>query len=68
MSKVEEEINKVKKLSSEIDYLEDEFNGRLYGSCPDGDVKLFQMIAFAKEYGWLLEHIIKVAEELDIKG
>tara|TARA_R100000541_G_C1897352_1_gene84098 strand:- start:102322 stop:102522 length:201 start_codon:yes stop_codon:yes gene_type:complete len=60
----EEFINKKITLSNNITYLKEEFEGKLWGSCPDGDVKLYQMLEFAREYDWLLEDIIKLSKEL----
>jgi hypothetical protein len=60
----EESINKRIVLSKNISYLKEEFEGKLWGSCPDGDVKLYQMLEFAREYDWLLEDIIKLSKEL----
>lgn len=61
---IEQKINETKQLASDIEYLQKEFEGKLYGSCPDGDVKLHQMIAFAKEYDYILEHIIKISKNI----
>ncbi len=60
----EESINKKLALSENISYLKGEFEGKLWGSRPDGDVKLYQMLEFAREYDWLSEDIIKLSKEL----
>mgnify|MGYP003663371345 CR=1 FL=1 len=60
----ESKLKELSKLSDEIKYVEEEFNQKLWGSCPDGDVKLHQMIDFAKEYDWLLEMIINLSKKV----
>ena len=63
--KTEDKINMIKRMHSDIEYASSEFEGKLFGSKPDGDVKFHQMVEFAKENDWLLEMIIKIAKELD---
>ena len=65
MNQIEEKLKEISKLSNDIEYIQSEFRGKLFGSCPDGDVKIHQMIHFAKEYDWLLEMIIDVSKKLD---
>lgn len=60
----EQKIKDAIKQGERLKYLEEEFNNKLYGSVPNGDVKLYQMIEFAKEYDWLLEDIIKASKDL----
>lgn len=62
--KVEDKIKSINEINSDIEYLRGEFNGKLWGSRPDGDVKLEQIIAFAQESEGLLEHIAEVAKKL----
>ena len=61
---IEEKIQKTLRNADTLNYLKNEFEGKLYGSVPNGDVKLYQMIAFAKEYDYLLEDIIRFSKEL----
>lgn len=61
----QEKIENARRLGSNLKMLEEEFNNKLFGSAPHGDVKLYQMIDFAKEHDWLLEMIIKVSKEID---
>ena len=62
--KVEDKLKSISEINSDIEYLKGEFNGKLWGSRPDGDVKLEQIIAFAQENEGLLEHIAEVAKKL----
>jgi len=61
---VEDKLNNISILSKDIEYLRGEFNGKLWGSRSDGDVRLEQIIAFAQENEGLLEYIAKVAKQL----
>lgn len=63
--KTKDKIKMIKRMHSDIEYASSEFEGKLFGSNPDCDVKFHQMVEFAKENGWLLEMIIKIAKELD---
>lgn len=60
----DKKLKELNQLSEDIKYIEGEFQGKLYGSCPDGDVKLHQLIDFAKEYDWLLEMVIKLSKKI----
>ena len=64
-----EEMNtqEITKLSDDLKYLRDEFEAgnQLWGSCPDGYVTLDAMIEYCKENDYLLEHIIKVAKQVN---
>lgn len=57
----------ITKLSDDLKYLKDEFESKsqLWGSCPDGYVTLDAMIKYCKENDYLLEHIIKVAKQVN---
>ncbi len=54
-------------LAEDLIYLKGELEGesKLYGSCPDGYVTLDAMIEYCKENDHLLEHIIKVARQVN---
>ena len=58
-------IDQMKSIVSDVDYLEGEFNGKLYGT-RDGDVTLNQMIEFLeKNQGdniYIMEHIIQIVK------
>jgi hypothetical protein len=58
---LKEKIQDIKSVSSDLDYLKGEFNGKLYAT-RDGDVNLEQMLEFAIEYDYLLEHILQTAK------
>lgn len=55
------------KLAADLTYLKSELEveNRLWGSCPDGYVTLDTLIEYCKENDYLLEHIIKVAREVN---
>lgn len=63
-AQTEKQIKEVNQLASDLEYLQQEFNQKLYGSQPDGDVKLHQIIDYAKENYHTLEMIIEVAKRL----
>lgn len=65
VNQVQEKLKMIGSLNADIEYLRGEFNGKLYGSCPDGDVTLEQIIAFAQENEGLLEHICEVAKKIN---
>ena len=62
---IEDKIKVIKAINDDIEYLRDEFNGKLWGSRPDGDVKLESIIAFAQENEGILEHIIEFSKKLN---
>lgn len=61
------QTEEITKLSDDLKYLKDEFESqnKLWGSCPDGYVALDTMIEYCKENDYLLEHIIKVAKQVN---
>ena len=60
---IEERVHRAQKIASDYDYLNGEFQGKLWGQ-QDGSVTLVAMIKFAKEYDYLLEHIIALSKEI----
>ena len=55
------------KLAADLTYLKEELEGenKLWGKCPDGYVTLDTLIKYCKDNDYLLEHIIKVAREVN---
>ena len=60
---IKEKIKDMKKVSSDMDYLTEEFRGKLYSTI-DGYVSIEQMLDFAMEYDYLLEHILATAKTI----
>lgn len=60
---VEEKVKMAQRIASDFDYLRGEFEGKLYGD-RDGAVTLVSMIKFAKEYDYILEHIISLSKDI----
>lgn len=62
---LEEKIKCVKSVVSDIDYLRDEFKGKLWAT-RDGDVSLESMLKFAIEHDYILEHILETAKKIKV--
>ena len=60
---LEQKIKNIKSVASDFEYLRDEFTGKLFSTI-NGDVSIEQMIVFAMEYDYLLEHIISTAKKI----
>lgn len=67
---MEDKIKALNKLNCDLDYLRDEYETiRLWGSCPDGDVKFDKFMEWLGDNDYLVEYMIKVAVKLkDIQG
>lgn len=67
---MEDKIKGLSKLNSDLDYLRNEYDElRLWGSCPDGDVKFNTFMEWLGEHDYLVSHMIEVAVKLkDIQG
>lgn len=59
--------NEIITLAKDLEYLRDELevNNKLWSSAPDGFVTLDKLIEYCKENDHLLEHIIKVAKQVN---
>lgn len=55
------------KLADDLKYLKDEFEveNKLWSAAPDGYVTLEGIIKYCKDNDYLLEHIIKVARQVN---
>ncbi len=55
------------KLADDLKYLKDELevNNKLWSAAPDGYVTLDGLIKYCKDNDYLLEHIIKVAKQVN---
>lgn len=63
--KIIEKIESMKRLSKDLEYLEGEYERvALWGSCPDGDVKFDKFMEWLSENDYLVEHMIKVANDM----
>ena len=63
VDRLQDKIEKIKSVSSDVDYLRGEFNGKLFAT-RDGHVDIVSMLDFAMEYDYLLEHIIQVSKKI----
>lgn len=64
MNKIKDKIAVINQFSSQFDYVKSEFQGKLFGSCPDGDVTLEQILQFIDENDGLLEMILELSNKL----
>lgn len=64
MKDVTKKTNNISKFASQFDYVKSELQGRLFGSCPDGDVTLEQMLQFIEDNEGLLEMILELSKQL----
>lgn len=64
MNKTQKKIANINQFASQFEYVKSEFNERLFGSCPDGDVTLEQMLEFIDENEGLLEMILDLSKQL----
>lgn len=65
MENKEDIFNKITSISSDVEYLKGEYEQvKLWGSCPDGDVKFGQIANWLYENQYLVEHMIKVSNDL----
>ena len=62
---MEDKIKIIKRLSQDADYLRNEYETiKLWGSCPDGDVKFDKLMEWLVKNDYLVEHMIKVSKEI----
>lgn len=60
-----DKIQNVINTAQELDYLKDEYkNIKLWGSCPDGDVKFNDLMKWIGENEHFVEHAIKVSKDV----
>lgn len=64
MSEIEKKLKELSELSDQVKFVNSEFTQKLYGSCPDGDVTLAQMIDFIRKNDGLLEMIIDLEKKI----
>lgn len=58
-------FNKITRISNDVEYLREEYEQvKLWGSCPDGDVKFGKIASWLYENQHIVEHMIKVANDL----
>ena len=63
--KVDDKISRMKKALLDIDYLNDEYEKvKLWGDCPDGDLKFNKFMIWLAENEHLVTHMIKVSKEI----
>ena len=62
---MEDKIKIIKRLSQDAEYLRNEYETiKLWGSCPDGDVKFDKLMEWLVKNDYLVEHMIKVSKEI----
>ena len=62
---MEDKIKIIKRLSQDAESLRNEYETiKLYGSCPDGDVKFDKLMEWLVKNDYLVEHMIKVSKEI----
>ena len=63
-----EDINKIKTIAQDFDYLQDKIKGKIFAN-NDGEVELLSLINFALENNHTLEHVTSLSMQLkDLKG
>ena len=63
---MKDKIKKMKNLIQESDYLRDEYEPvKLWGDCPDGDVKFDRMMEWLVANEHVVEHMLKVSKEIN---
>jgi len=63
---MEDKIKIIKRLSQDAESLRNEYETiKLYGSCPDGDVKFDKLMEWLAENYYLVDHMIKVGKEIN---
>jgi len=64
MNDIETKIKQLSELSDKIKYVNSEFSQKLWGSAPNGDVTLAQMIKFIKDNPGVMEMIIELEKKI----
>lgn len=64
MNKTQKKIANINQFASQFDYVKSEFSEKLFGSCPNGDVTLEQMLQFIDENDGLIEMILELSKQL----
>jgi hypothetical protein len=64
--KLSEKVSEISKIDSDIAYLKDEYEeNKLWGSCPDGDVRFESMLEWLHANQHKVEHMIMVANKIE---
>ncbi len=67
--KFKDRVNKIKSVSDDIKYLDEEYSQSvLYGSAPGGDVRFESLMEWLLENSYNVEHMIKVARKIQELG
>ena len=62
---MDSKITKMKKIVDDCDYLKGEYESiKLWGDCPDGDVKFDKIMLWLAENEHIVAHMIKVSKEV----
>ena len=62
---MKDKISKMKNTIKETDYLRNEYEQiKLWGDCPDGDVKFEKIMEWLAENEHTVEHMLKVSKEI----
>ena len=65
-NKAADKIKSIKQINSDLEYLKGEYDSyKLWGHCPDGDVKFENLLAWLVEHKYDVEHMIKVGTQLE---
>ncbi len=60
-----DKIKRMKTLVQDSDYLRGEYESiKLWGDCPDGDVKFERLMVWLEENEHIVTHMIKVSKEI----
>lgn len=63
---VQDKLKKMQKLTQDCDYLRDEYEQvKLWGSCPDGDVKFEKLMGWLSKNDDIVSHMLKVSKEIN---
>jgi len=62
---MKDKMSKMKNAIQEADYLREEYEPvKLWGGCPDGDVKFDKMMEWLADNEHVAEHMLKVSKEI----